>query len=55
VHGSPLSRINNLDLWQSHDYNAQDIVDEPYLDVNFKMMFYLIDTSWVLGFRKSVQ
>jgi hypothetical protein len=22
MHGSPLSRINNLDLWQTHDYKA---------------------------------
>ena len=44
MHGSPLSRINNLDLWQTHDYKALCIVGEPYLDVDFTRVFYLTDT-----------
>ena len=48
MHGSPMSRINNLDLWQIHDYKALGIVGEPYLDVDFTQVFYLTDTgqSW---------
>jgi hypothetical protein len=45
MHGSPLSRINNLDLWQTHDYKAPGIVGEPYLDVDFNRVFYLTDTG----------
>jgi hypothetical protein len=45
MHGSPLSRINNLDLWQTHDYKALGIVGEPYLDVDFTKVFYLTDTG----------
>jgi hypothetical protein len=45
MHGSPLSRINNLDLWKTHDYKALGIVGEPYLDVDFTQVFYLTDTG----------
>jgi hypothetical protein len=45
MHGSPLSRINNLDLWQTHDYKALGIVGEPWLDVDFTRVFYLTDTG----------
>ncbi len=39
MHGSPLSRINNLDLWQTRDYKALGIVGEPYLDVDLHRCF----------------
>jgi hypothetical protein len=45
MHGSPMSRINNLDLWQTHDYKALGIVGEPYLDVDYTSVFYLTDTG----------
>ena len=34
MHGSPMSPINNLDLWKTHDYKALGIAGEPYLDVD---------------------
>ncbi|WP_320045060.1 hypothetical protein [uncultured Desulfobacter sp.] len=45
MHGSPMSRINNLDLWQTYEYKTQDIVGEPYLDVDYGKVFYLTDTG----------
>ena len=45
MHGSPMSRINNLDLWKTHDYKILDILGEPYLDVDFSKVFYLSDTG----------
>jgi hypothetical protein len=45
MHGSPMSRINNLDLWQTYDYRELGIVGEPYLDVDFSQVFYLTDTG----------
>ncbi len=45
MHGSPLSRINNLDLLRRYDYKALGIVAEPYLDVDFDQVFYLTDTG----------
>ena len=45
MHGSPLSRISNLDLWQTRDSKALCIAGEPYLDVDFTKVFYLTDTG----------
>ena len=45
MHGSPLSRINNLDLWQTYDYKELGIVGDPYLDVDFSQVFYITDTG----------
>jgi hypothetical protein len=45
MHGSPLSGINNLDLWKRYDYKELGIVGEPYLDVDFTKVFYLTDTG----------
>jgi len=48
MHGSPLSRWDNLQLWQHYDYHAFDVVGEPYLDIKFDEVLYLTDTgrSW---------
>jgi len=45
MHGSPLSSIDNLDLWKRHDYRELGIIGEPYLDVDFDRVFYLTDTG----------
>ncbi|MGM0540052.1 MAG: hypothetical protein ACQERT_12720 [Thermodesulfobacteriota bacterium] len=45
MHGSPLSRINNLDLWKKYDYRELDIIGEPYLDVDYNQVFYITDTG----------
>lgn len=48
MHGSPTSRYDNRDLWQSYNYRDYGIIGEPYFDVNFEEVFYLTDTgrSW---------
>ena len=45
MHGSPMSRIDNLDLWQTYDYKTLGIVGESYLNVDFTKVFYLTDTG----------
>ncbi len=45
MHGSPMSRINNLDLWKIHDYKALGIIGEPYMDVDYQKVFYITDTG----------
>ncbi len=45
MHGSPLSRMNNLDLWKKYDYSELGIIGEPYLDVDYTKVFYLTDTG----------
>ena len=45
MHGSPLSRWDNRDLWGKYDYRTLGIIAEPYFDLNFKKVFYLTDTG----------
>ena len=48
MHGSPLSKWDNQDLWKRYDYRDFGIIAEPYFDVDFDEVFYLTDTgrSW---------
>ena len=48
MHGSPLSRHDNRDLWHSYDYRSYGIIAEPYFDIDFNRVFYATDTgrSW---------
>lgn len=45
MHGSPLSRIDNRDLWKVYDYRDFGIIGEPYFDIDFSKVFYLTDTG----------
>lgn len=45
MHGSPLSRWNNLDLWRHSRLADFGLVGEPYLSLNFDEIKYLSDTG----------
>jgi hypothetical protein len=45
MHGSPLSKFDNKDLWKKYDYKSLGIIAEPYYDVNFNDVLYLTDTG----------
>jgi len=45
MHGSPLSRYDNRDLWKHYDYRDFGIIGEPYFDVDFNQVFYITDTG----------
>jgi hypothetical protein len=45
MHGSPLSRYDNRDLWKENDYRNFGIIGEPYFDVNYSQVLYLTDTG----------
>lgn len=45
MHGSPLSRWDNLMLWKKFDYRDYGIIGEPYIDVDFSRVMYLTDTG----------
>jgi len=45
MHGSPLSKWDNRDLWKTYDYRDYGIIAEPYFDVDFKEVLYLTDTG----------
>ena len=40
MHGSPLSKWDNRDLWTKYDYRDFGIIGEPYFDVDFNEVFY---------------
>ena len=48
MHGSPLSKWDNRDLWKRYNYRDFGIIAEPYFDVDFDEVLYLTDTgrSW---------
>lgn len=45
MHGSPLSKWDNRDLWKKYNYRDFGIVAEPYFDIDFNELFYLTDTG----------
>jgi hypothetical protein len=45
MHGSPLSKWDNRDLWEKYDYRDFGIIGDPYFDVDFNEVFYLTDTG----------
>ncbi|MBD3314962.1 MAG: hypothetical protein GF344_04190 [Chitinivibrionales bacterium] len=45
MHGSPLARYDNRDLWKHYDYRDFGIIAEPYFDIDFSKVLYLTDTG----------
>lgn len=45
MHGSPLSKHDNRDLWKDYSYRACGINGEPYFDLDYSKVFYLTDTG----------
>ena len=56
MHGAPTSRYDGRDLWKTKSYQEFGIIGEPYLDIDFRKVFYLTDTGrqWD-GYRVSVR
>jgi hypothetical protein len=56
MHGSPRSKYDNRQLWESKSYHDFGIIGEPYFDIDFSQVFYLTDTGrrWD-GFKVSVR
>ena len=48
MHGNPLSKWTNKDVWDKYDFNDFDIIGEPYLSIDFDRVAYFTDTgrSW---------
>ncbi|MBA7530624.1 hypothetical protein ES705_22833 [subsurface metagenome] len=45
MHGSPLSKWDNRNLWEKYDYKAFGIIGEPYYDVDYSKVLYITDTG----------
>jgi hypothetical protein len=56
MHGSPMSKFDNKDLWGKFDYKTLGLIGEPYFDIDFNQVLYLTDTGrrWD-GHRVSVR
>jgi len=48
MHGNPLSKYNNRDLWQQYDFKKYGLSGEAYLSIDFNEVCYLSDSgrSW---------
>ena len=45
MHGSPLTKWDNRDLWKKYDYRDLGVIAEPYFDVDYQKVFYITDTG----------
>ncbi len=45
MHGSPMSKYDSKDLWNTYDYREYGILAEPYFDIDYDRVFYLTDTG----------
>lgn len=45
MHGSPLSKYDNKDIWKKYDFKKLGILGEPYFDLDFNEVGYLTDTG----------
>jgi hypothetical protein len=45
MHGSPMSKFDNRDIWLKYDYKRLGIIAEPYFDINFNELYYITDTG----------
>ncbi len=45
MHGRPLSKWDNRDLWKEYSYTDLGILGEPYLDIDFNEVSYFTDTG----------
>lgn len=45
MHGSPMTKWDNKDLWKQYNYKELEIVGEPYFDIDFEKMLYITDTG----------
>lgn len=59
MHGSPLSKFDNKEIWKKYDYRSLGIIGEPYFDIDFDKVFYLTDTGrrwdgWKTSLRDKV-
>jgi len=45
MHGSPMSKWDNRDIWKKYNYRDLGIIAESYFDVDYKKVLYITDTG----------
>ena len=52
MHGNPLTKWNNRDLWREYDFRRFGLIGEAYITVDFKKTNYFTDTGRKWNSRK---
>ena len=55
MHGNPLSKWVNKDIWKKYEFKDFGIIGEPYLSIDYKNVLYLTDTGRKWNSRFSVK
>ena len=55
MHGNPLSKWMNKDIWKKYDFKDFGIIGEPYLSIDYTKVLYLTDTGRKWNSRFSVK
>lgn len=55
MHGNPLSKWLNRDIWKKYDFKHYGIIGEPYLSIDYKKVFYITDTGRKWNSKSSVK
>lgn len=55
MHGNPLSKWINKDLWAKYNFKDFGIIGEPYLSIDYNKVLYLTDTGRKWNSRFSVK
>jgi len=45
MHGSPLSKNDNKEVWRKYSYKELGIIAEPYFDLDYEKVLYITDTG----------
>lgn len=45
MHGNPMSKIDNRDIWDKYNFKDFGIIGEAYLSINYDEIFYFTDTG----------
>ena len=45
MHGCPMSKYDNREIWTKYDYRTLGILGEPYFDLDFNKVAYFTDTG----------
>lgn len=58
MHGSPLSKVSNLEIWKHATLKDFDLIAEPYISIDYSNIYYFTDTgrsfagsSYNLGYK----
>lgn len=55
MHGNPLSKWINKDLWSRYDFKEFGIIGEAYLSIDYENVMYLTDTGRAWNSQSSVK